>query len=201
MSTLTISTRTTVRSLCSRKRPRVARRPWLGLTDSGGRTHHLSGASASQLLASSGSSKGDLTDKLQRTSLGGSGTALDGRNTLLNRRITPMDLSSGVPVPNYHRASLDLPVRQAPGFEAPSRASMSAAPGTSYAPGAVNAPVARLSRYGPRPCRALSLSLSMTRAKILPFDYNPTCSDPTRERSASMDRSVPHTQTKPALYL
>ena len=58
----------------------------------------------------------------------------DGRTSL---RATLLDMKSGVAVPNYHRASLDLPARPISGVEAPSRASMSAAPGTGVArPGA-----------------------------------------------------------------
>ena len=105
------------------------------------RTDPMRSPVASPALTSSSSSK-DLTEKTGRMSLG----PADGRATLVNRRISPMnvDLSSGVAVPNYHRTSLDLPARNAPGFEQPSRASMSAAPGTSYA---TNPQVARTARY------------------------------------------------------
>jgi len=57
----------------------------------------------------------------------------DGRATLLARKLAPLDLSDGKVVPNYHRASLDIP-RGSNSVDTPGRASMSAVTGSNVVP-------------------------------------------------------------------
>jgi hypothetical protein len=95
------------------------------------------GAAGSSLsLSTSSSATASLTERVTQMRLGAQDgrASLDGRGSLANRRLSPADLSRGVAVANYHRASLDEPRRPSPSLEQPSRASMSAAPGTAYAP-------------------------------------------------------------------